>query len=126
VSREYSKKRSATDAVPQEAHLDWQLTQLMESRSNPVGMLVSVMDLRRFHLWPDSLDDKAVRRADMITIDGILYFSMVQQYMQGLAMLAIMARCTLRITSLHAALRYGTRTIYINYTLVKYHSQTNR
>jgi hypothetical protein len=62
------------------------------------------MDGGRFHFWPDSLDGKAVRRADMITIDGMLYFSMVQKYMQGLAMLAMMAMCTSDFTCTHAAL----------------------
>jgi hypothetical protein len=100
---EYSKQCGAADAVPQEAHRDWQLAQLMESRSIPVGVLVSVMDGGRFQFWPDNLDSGAVHRADMINIDGMLCFSKVQQYMHGLAMLAIMAMCTSGFTSTHGA-----------------------
>jgi hypothetical protein len=61
----------AADVVPQEAHRDWPHEQLMDHKSAgfPVGVLISVMDGGKLHLWPDSLDSEEVNRADMVTVE---------------------------------------------------------
>jgi hypothetical protein len=64
-----SKKcRVAADAVPQDAHRDWPHEQLMGHKSTgfPVGVLISVMNGGKLHLWPDSLDSTGV---SMVTVD---------------------------------------------------------
>jgi ectoine hydroxylase-related dioxygenase (phytanoyl-CoA dioxygenase family) len=66
-----SKRCEPIDVVPQHAHRDWPYEQLMDHKSAgfPVGVLISVMDGGKLHLWPDSLDSTEVSTADMITVD---------------------------------------------------------
>jgi ectoine hydroxylase-related dioxygenase (phytanoyl-CoA dioxygenase family) len=66
-----SKRCEPVDVVPQHAHRDWPHEQLMDHKSAgfPVGVLISVMDGGKLHLWPDSLDSAEVSRADIITVD---------------------------------------------------------
>jgi ectoine hydroxylase-related dioxygenase (phytanoyl-CoA dioxygenase family) len=63
--------RVAADIVQQDAHRDWPHAPLMGHKSAgfPVGVLISVMDGGKLHLWPDSLDSAEVSRADMVTVD---------------------------------------------------------
>eukprot|EP00953_Heterococcus_sp_UTEX-ZZ885_P015288 8613-Heterococcus_DN1.PRE.5 len=66
-----SKRCELVDVVPQYAHRDWPHEQLMNHNSAgfPVGVLISIMDGGKLHLWPDSLDSTEVSRADIITVD---------------------------------------------------------
>eukprot|EP00953_Heterococcus_sp_UTEX-ZZ885_P039053 20034-Heterococcus_DN1.PRE.2 len=66
-----SKRCETVDVVPQHAHRDWPHEQLMDHKSTgfPVGVLISVMDGGKLHLWPDSLDSEEVSTADMITVN---------------------------------------------------------
>jgi hypothetical protein len=66
-----SKRCETVDVVPQHAHRDWSHEQLMNHKSAgfPVGVLISVMDGGKLHLWPDSLDSEEVSTADMITVN---------------------------------------------------------
>eukprot|EP00953_Heterococcus_sp_UTEX-ZZ885_P000697 894-Heterococcus_DN1.PRE.1 len=66
-----SKRCELVDVVPQYAHRDWPHEQLMNHNSAgfPVGVLISIMDGGKLHLWPDSLDSAELSRADMVTVD---------------------------------------------------------
>jgi ectoine hydroxylase-related dioxygenase (phytanoyl-CoA dioxygenase family) len=106
-----SKRCEPGNVVPQHAHRDWPHEQLMDHKSAgfPVGVLISVMDGGKLHLWPDSLDSAEVSRADMITVDlnagdivlfnGTLAQAMLQQMVKE--------SCTLEYTCTHAALNTG-------------------
>jgi hypothetical protein len=51
-----SKKCKEADAVPQDAHRDWEHAQLMQNMELgfPVGVLISAMDGGKFHFWRNS------------------------------------------------------------------------
>ena len=66
-----SEGTTAENALPQYAHRDWRLEQLLANSENgfPVGILISLQPGGKLHVWPNSLDAMTVSASDMQTIE---------------------------------------------------------